>query len=107
MPVVCPGFGAYLVGKDYGNPFAAGIGSACTAFVAATKGPCHSNTYFRKGHSDGLSGCRPALISLVVDAAQPRAERHRRGLVRPPAGTYSKAAEAIDAGTGYSGSLSI
>ena len=101
------GSGAYLVGKDYGNPFASGIGTACTAFVAATKGPCHSNTYFRKDISDGLSGLPTRFDLLVVDAAcNPVPNAIVEVWYASPAGTYSKAAEAIDAGTGYSGSLS-
>ncbi len=101
------GSGAFLTGKDYGNPFASGIGSTCTAYKDATKGPCHSNTYNRKDVSDGLVGLPTRFELLVVDSScNPIAGAIVEIWYASPAGTYSKAAEAIDNGNGYSGSLS-
>lgn len=101
------GSGAFLTGKDYGNPFASGIGSTCTAFKSATKGPCHSNTYNRKDVSDGLVGLPTRFELLVVDAScNPISGAIVEVWYASPGGTYSKAAEAIDNGNGYSGSLS-
>lgn len=101
------GSGAYLVGKDYGNPFSAGVGSACTAFVAATRGPCHSNTYLRRDISDGLTGLPTRFDLLVVDSScNPVPNAIVEIWYASPDGAYSKAAEMIDDGTGYSGSLS-
>ncbi len=98
--------GAFLTGKDFGNPFASGIGSTCTAYASATKGPCHSNTYLRKDVSDGLIGLQTRFELMVVDSAcKPVASAFVEVWYASPAGTYSKAAQAIDAGTGYSGSL--
>ena len=101
------GSGAYLVGKDYGNPFSGGIGTTCTAYGAATKGPCHSNTYLRRDVSDGLVGLPTRFELLVVDTScNPVPNAIVEVWYASPAGTYSKAAQAIDAGVGYSGSLS-
>ena len=101
------GSGAFLTGKDYGNPFASGIGATCTAYKSATKGPCHSNTYNRKDVSDGLVGLPTRFELLVVDSScNPVAGAIVEIWYASPAGTYSKAAEAIDNGNGYSGSLS-
>lgn len=100
------GSGAYLIGKDYGNPFSSGIGTTCTAYGSATKGPCHSNTYLRKDVSDGLVGLPTRFELLVVDAScNPVPNAIVEVWYASPAGTYSKAAQAIDGGVGYSGSL--
>ncbi len=99
--------GAFLTGKDYGNPFASGIGTTCTAYVSSTKGPCHSNTYLRKDISDGLVGLPTRFELMVVDAScKPVPNAIVEVWYASPAGTYSKAAQTIDAGTGYGGSLS-
>lgn len=101
------GSGAFLSGKDYGNPFTSGLGSTCTAYTAATMGPCHSNTYYRKDVSDGLVGLPTRLELLVVDTScNPVSNAIVEVWYASPAGTYSEAAQAIDGGTGYSGSLS-
>jgi protocatechuate 3,4-dioxygenase beta subunit len=101
------GSGAFLSGKDYGNPFTTGLGSTCVAYTAATKGPCHSNTYYRKDISDGLVGLPTRLELLVVDTScNPVSNAIVEVWYASPAGTYSEAAQAIDGGTGYSGSLS-
>ncbi|MES1207855.1 MAG: protocatechuate 3,4-dioxygenase [Pseudomonadota bacterium] len=101
------GSGAFLSGKDYGNPFTSGLGSTCIAYTAATQGPCHSNTYYRKDISDGLVGLPTRLELLVVDTScNPVSNAIVEVWYASPAGTYSEAAQAIDAGTAYSGSLS-
>lgn len=101
------GSGAFLSGKDYGNPFASGIGASCVAYKASTGGPCHSNTFLRADISDGLVGLPTRLELMVVDeSCNPVANAIVEVWFASPAGTYSKAAEAIDAGTGYGGSLS-
>ncbi|MFO0592402.1 MAG: hypothetical protein U0441_32965 [Polyangiaceae bacterium] len=56
-------------GKDYGNPFAAGIGSTCTVYKASTEGPCHatSDQITRKDVSEGYDGLPTRLEFLIVD----------------------------------------
>lgn len=99
------GSGAFLSSKDYGNPFQSGIGAVCTAYKDSTKGPCHSNTYLRKDVTDGLIGLPTRFEFLVVDAScNPVPNAFVEIWYASPAGTYSKAAEAIDSGTGYNGS---
>jgi protocatechuate 3,4-dioxygenase beta subunit len=100
--------GAFLMDKDYGNPFASGVGSSCVAYKDSTKGPCHSNTYLRKDISDGLVGLPTRFEFVVVDSScNPVPNAFVEVWYASPAGTYSKAAEAIDSGTGYSaGSVS-
>ncbi len=91
--------GAFLSGKDYGNPFASGVGAMCAAFKSATKGPCHSNTYARKDVSDGLVGLPTRFEFLVVDAScAPIPNAIVEIWYAAPSGAYSKAAEAIDSG---------
>lgn len=98
------GSGAYVAGKDYGNPFD-GTGTSCTVYTSATKGPCHSNTYERQDVSDGLVGLPMRLELLIVDTScNPIAGAIVEIWYASPAGTYSKAETA---GTGsYQGSLS-
>jgi protocatechuate 3,4-dioxygenase beta subunit len=99
------GSGAFLADKDYGNPFQGGLGAACTAYMSSTKGPCHSNTYLRKDVTDGLIGLPTRFEFLVVDTAcNPVKNAFVEIWYASPAGTYSKAAEVIDSGTGYGGS---
>ena len=101
------GSGAFLTSKDYGNPFTSGVGTVCTTYKDSTKGPCHSNTYLRKDVSDGLVGLPTRFEFVVVDSACNPVENAVVEIwYASPAGTYSQAAEAIDSGTGYSGSLS-
>jgi protocatechuate 3,4-dioxygenase beta subunit len=101
------GSGAFLSGKRYSNPFASGIGAACSVYPASTEGPCHSNTFFRQDISDGLVGLPTRFELLVVDrSCMPVSNAIVEVWFSSPAGTYSKAAEAIDAGTGYGGALS-
>lgn len=101
------GSGAFLSGKDYGDPFTMGLGSTCQAYPSSTEGPCHSNTFLRQDVSDGLIGLPTRFELLVVDSAcDPVPGAIVEIWYASPAGTYSKAAEAIDAGTGYGGSLS-
>jgi protocatechuate 3,4-dioxygenase beta subunit len=63
------GNGTFLAGKDYGNPFASGVGSTCTVYKDVTKGPCRSNTYDRKDMTDGVVGLPTRLEIVVVDSA--------------------------------------
>lgn len=99
------GSGAFLQNKDYGNPFASGVGSTCSAYKDSTKGPCHSNTYLRKDITDGLIGLPTRFEFVVVDTAcNPVPNAVVEIWYASPAGTYSKAAEFIDSGTGYNGS---
>lgn len=99
------GSGAFLAGKDYGNPFQGGAGAICTAYKDSTKGPCHSNTYLRQDITDGLIGLPTRFAFLVVDTScNPVENAFVEIWYASPAGTYSKAAEVIDSGTGYSGS---
>lgn len=98
------GSGAFLSGKDYGNPFQSGIGATCTAYKSSTGGPCHSNTYLRKDISDGLVGLPTRFEFIVVDSAcKPVPNAFVEIWYASPAGTYSKAAEFIDSGVGYNG----
>ena len=62
------GDGTFLVGKDYGNPFASGVGSSCTVYKDVTKGPCRSNTYDRQDMTDGVVGLPTRLEIVVVDS---------------------------------------
>jgi protocatechuate 3,4-dioxygenase beta subunit len=99
------GSGAFLASKDYGNPFQSGIGATCTTYKDSTKGPCHSNTYLRKDVTDGLIGLPTRFEFVVVDTScNPVPNAIIEIWYASPAGTYSKAAEVIDSGTGYSGS---
>jgi protocatechuate 3,4-dioxygenase beta subunit len=58
-----------LVGKDYGNPFASGIGTTCSVYKSSTGGPCHatSDTLVRKDVSEGHAGLPTRLELLLVD----------------------------------------
>lgn len=60
-----------LSGKDYGNPFADGIGPTCTVYKSATEGPCHatSNLLTRRDVSEGYAGLPMRLELLIVDTA--------------------------------------
>jgi len=101
------GSGALFVGKDYGNPFANGIGTTCATYRSTTKGPCHSNTYNRKDVSDGLVGLPTRFELLVLDrSCNPVPNAIVDIWYVSPAGAYSRAAVAIDTGVGYAGSLS-
>ncbi|MCU0698583.1 MAG: protocatechuate 3,4-dioxygenase [Myxococcaceae bacterium] len=101
------GSGAFLRDKAYGNPFTTGLGSSCVAYPASTGGPCHSNTYLRQDISDGLEGLPTRFELLVVNrSCAPVPNAIVELWYASPAGAYSRAAEAIDAGTGYGGSLS-
>lgn len=59
-----------LSGKDYGNPFASGVGSTCSVYKSATEGPCHATSALlnRRDVSDGYAGLPMRLELLVVDA---------------------------------------
>ncbi|MFO0679937.1 MAG: hypothetical protein U0169_25665 [Polyangiaceae bacterium] len=100
------GSGSFLSGKDYGDPFAGGVGPVCRLTPGAVGGPCHSNTYLRKDITDGLVGLPTRFELVVVDRdCAPIAGAIVDVWYASPAGTYSKAAEAIDSGTGTLGSL--
>lgn len=99
------GSGAFLMSKDYGNPFQGSVGASCSAYKSSTKGPCHSNTYLRKDITDGLIGLPTRFEFQVVDSAcNPVPNAIVEIWYASPAGAYSKAAEYIDSGVGYNGS---
>ncbi len=60
-----------MAGKDYGNPFASGIGTTCNVYKSATEGPCHSTSgnLERSDLSEGFEGVPTRLEFLIVDAA--------------------------------------
>jgi protocatechuate 3,4-dioxygenase beta subunit len=62
---------AVMVGKDYGNPFEAGIGATCTVYRSSTGGPCHatSDELVRADISEGYPGLPMRLELLVVDTS--------------------------------------
>lgn len=99
------GDGSFLTGKDYGDPFVS-EGGGCTAFVGATEGPCHSNTYHRVDLTEGLVGLPTRIELRVVDAAcNPIAGAIVEIWYAAPSGAYSQAAQAADDEAEYSGSL--
>ncbi len=59
-----------LNGRDYGNPFASGVGSTCIVYRSATGGPCHatSDKLVRKDISEGYAGLPTRLEFLIVDS---------------------------------------
>lgn len=59
-----------LSGKDYGNPFASGLGTACRLFKASTEGPCHATSPLltRRDVSEGYAGLPMRLELVVVNA---------------------------------------
>lgn len=61
---------AILSGKDYGNPFASGLGSTCNVYRSSTEGPCHATSPLltRRDVSEGYAGLPMRLELLVVDA---------------------------------------
>lgn len=61
------GDGAFFSGKDYGDPFASGVGNTCPTWKEATEGPCHSNTFHRQDVTEGYVGLPTRLELLVVD----------------------------------------
>lgn len=98
------GSGAFLMSKDYGNPFQGSVGASCSAYKSSTKGPCHSNTYLRKDITDGLVGLPTRFEFQVVDSScNPVQNAIVEIWYASPAGAYSKAAEYIDSGVGYNG----
>ncbi|APR75545.1 putative dioxygenase [Minicystis rosea] len=95
------GDGAFLSGKDYGNPFESGIGNACKVFKSSTEGPCHSNTYHQQDVTEGYVGLPTRLEFLVVDAdCNPVPDAIVEIWHCSPVGVYSaaKTAEASDIG---------
>lgn len=102
------GSGALIAATSYGDPFSSGaVGTTCAVYPTATKGPCHSNTYLRKDVSDGLVGLPTRFEFLVVDAdCNPVPDAIIEIWYASPNGAYSEAAQAIDDGSGYSGSHS-
>lgn len=102
------GSGALIANAAYGDPFSSDTsGTSCPVYPTATKGPCHSNTYLRKDVSDGLIGLPTRFEFLVVDAdCNPVPDAIVEIWYASPNGAYSEAAQAIDDGSGYSGSHS-
>ncbi|MFT3768706.1 MAG: hypothetical protein QM820_24940 [Minicystis sp.] len=62
------GDGSFFSGKDYGNPFASGVGDTCKVFKDSTAGPCHSNTYHQQDITEGQIGLPARLEFIVVDS---------------------------------------
>jgi protocatechuate 3,4-dioxygenase beta subunit len=62
------GDGTFLTGKDYGNPFASGVGDTCSVYKDVTAGPCHSNTFHRQDMTESQVGLPTRLELIVVDA---------------------------------------
>lgn len=60
-----------LSGKDYGNPFASGVGATCTVYKSATLGPCHatSSLLTRKDIAEGVTGLPTRLEFLLIDSS--------------------------------------
>lgn len=54
-------------GKDYGDPFADGVGSRCTAYDDSTEGPCHAPSPQRRDVSEGYAGLPMRLELMIVD----------------------------------------
>jgi protocatechuate 3,4-dioxygenase beta subunit len=57
-----------LSGKDYGNPFASGVGSTCNVYKSSTEGPCHAPSLVRKDVSEGYAGVPMRLELIIVNA---------------------------------------
>lgn len=96
------GDGSFLTGKDYGNPFASGVGATCAVWKAATLGPCHSNTYHRQDISEGVVGLPTRLEIMVVDAAcNPVPDAIVEVWHCSPDGVYSAAPTAETSDIGY------
>lgn len=96
------GDGSFLDGKDYGDPFTGGLGTACAVWKASTQGPCHSNTYHRQDVSEGVVGLPTRLELLVVDAAcNPVPDAIVEIWHCSPGGVYSEAATAEASDIGY------
>lgn len=60
---------ALLTGKNYGNPFAGGVGPTCTVYKDSTRGPCHAPSVTRRDVSEGITGLPMRLELLVVNAS--------------------------------------
>ncbi|MBK6516515.1 MAG: protocatechuate 3,4-dioxygenase [Polyangiaceae bacterium] len=58
-----------MQGKDYGDPFAGGIGAPCVVYPTSTEGPCHAPSPTRQDVSEGHPGLPTRLELLVVDEA--------------------------------------
>ncbi|MCP3103997.1 protocatechuate 3,4-dioxygenase [Myxococcus sp. K15C18031901] len=61
--------GTAVMSGDYANPFANGMGEACTLTCAATLGPCYAQTLVRKDISEGHDGLPVRLAFRVVNEA--------------------------------------
>lgn len=57
-----------LAGKDYGDPFASGVGPTCTVYLSSTEGPCHAPSPTRQDVSEGYPGVPTRLELLIVDS---------------------------------------
>ena len=51
----------------YADPFATGLGTACSVYKASTLGPCYAKTLDRQDISEGSLGLPTRLALLVVD----------------------------------------
>ncbi|WP_044194093.1 protocatechuate 3,4-dioxygenase, partial [Hyalangium minutum] len=59
--------GTAAMSGNYPDPFASGIGSACTVYKAATLGPCYAATVDRKDISEAQPGLPVRLAFLIVN----------------------------------------
>lgn len=59
--------GTAVMAGGYADPFAAGLGSTCAVYRAATLGPCHALTVNRRDVSEGEAGLPVRLAFLVVN----------------------------------------
>lgn len=62
---------ALITSKDYGNPFASGLGSTCNLYKSSTGGPCHATSALltRRDVSEGYTGVPMRLELVVVNRA--------------------------------------
>ena len=49
--------GTAAMAEDYGDPFAGGLGAACTLYCASTLGPCFVEAAQRRDISEGQPSC--------------------------------------------------
>jgi protocatechuate 3,4-dioxygenase beta subunit len=67
VPWATGGTKAMTALATYPDPFAAGLGTACTLLCEATLGPCYATTLDREDISEGEDGLPVRIAFLVVD----------------------------------------
>jgi protocatechuate 3,4-dioxygenase beta subunit len=67
VPWATGGTKAMTALATYPDPFAAGLGTACSLLCEATLGPCYANTLERMDISEGENGLPVRIAFLVVD----------------------------------------